>query len=160
LHKAGADIAAISANTAHIVFDEVLEQSPIPLIGLIDETCMQAQNQGCKKVIIFGTLFTMSSGMFEKKCTQYGIEAIVPCEDEQQTIHNIIFPNLVAGIVIEKDKETILNIANKMLAEHNADALILACTELPLIIQSGDLNTVLLDTTKIHIDAILKCILD
>ena len=160
MHNAGAEVAAISANTAHIVFDEVLAQSPIPIIGLIDETCKQAQKQGCKKVIVFGTGFTMSSGMYEKKCAQYDIEAIVPNEDDQETIHNIIFPNLVAGIVLENDKEIILNIANKMLAEYNADALILGCTELPLVIQTGDLNTVLLDTTKIHIDAILKYILN
>jgi len=159
LHCAGAEVAAISANTAHIVFNEVLAQSPIPVIGLIDETCKYGQIQGCKKAIVFGTGFTMNSGMYEKKCAEYGIEAIVPDETDQQTIHNIIFPNLVAGIVQENDKETIMKIAKKMLFEYKADALILGCTELPLLIQPDDLNAVLLDTTKIHIDAILKYIL-
>jgi len=159
LHSAGAEVAAISANTAHIVFDEVSARSPIPIIGLIDETCKYAQSQGCKKVIVFGTGFTMSSGMYEKKCCEYGIEAIVPYEASQQTIHNIIFPNLTAGIVLEDDKEIMLKIARAMLSEHQADAVVLGCTELPLLIQPGDINTVLLDTTKIHIDAILKYIL-
>ena len=159
LHAAGAEIAAITANTAHIVFDEVQNQSPIPLIGLIDETCKHAQSESCKKAVVFGTAFTMSSEMYEKKCKNYNIEAIVPNESDQQIIHNIIFPNLVAGIVTEHEKVIMLEIANKMLAEHNADALILGCTELPLIIQPGDLNTILLDTTKIHIEAILNRIL-
>jgi len=156
LHAAGAEVAAITANTAHIVFDEVQKQSPIPLIGLVDETCKYAQSKGCKKAVVFGTAFTMSSKMYENKCEKYNIEAIVPDESDQQVIHNVIFPNLVAGIVTEHEKATILEIAKRMLSEHKADALILGCTELPLIIQPGDLDTVLLDTTKIHIEAILR----
>ena len=159
LHAAGAEVAAITANTAHIVFDEVLAASPIPTIGLVDEVCKYANAKGCKKAIVFGTGFTMKSGMYEGKCQEYGIEAIVPNEADQQIIHDIIFPNLVAGVVREADKESILGIARKMLCEHKADALILGCTELPLLIRSGDLDTVLLDTTKIHIDAILESVL-
>jgi len=159
LHRAGAEVAAISANTAHIVFDEISAQSPIPVIGLVDEACKAAQIQGYKKIIVFGTKFTMSSGMYEKKCAEYGIEAIVPTENDQEIINNILFPNLVAGIVLEQDKTTILEIANKMLVEYKADALVLGCTELPLIIQPDDLNTMLLDTTGIHIEAILRYIL-
>jgi aspartate racemase len=160
LHKAGAEVAAISANTAHIVFNAVAAKSPIPVIGLIDETCKYAKAKGCKKIIVFGTSFTMSSNMYEDKCSEYNIEAIVPNATDQQTIHNIIFPNLAAGIVLQEDKEAMLEIAKKMLVQHAADGLVLGCTELPLLIQSGDLNTVLLDTTKIHIDGILDYILD
>ena len=159
LHNAGAEVAALSANTAHIVFDEVAAKSPIPLIGLIDETCKVAKRKGCKKAIVFGTAFTMSSGMYEGKCAQYDIEAIVPDAEQQQVIHNIIFPNLVSGIVTPEDKETILGIAKELLIQHSADAIILGCTELPLIMEPGDLDAVLLDTTKIHIDAILEYIL-
>jgi len=155
LHRAGAEIAALTANTAHIVFDEVSSRSPIPLIGLVDETCKYAQSKGCNKAVIFGTAFTMSSKMYESKFATYGIEAVVPSETDQQVIHNIIFPNLVAGIVTEHEKAVILEIAKKMLSEHNADALVLGCTELPLIIEPDDLNTTILDTTKIHIDAVL-----
>jgi len=156
LHGAGAEVAAISANTAHIVFDEIVAQSPIPIIGLVDEACKYAQIQGCKKIIVFGTKFTMSSRMYEKKCAEYGIDAIVPNAHDQETINTILFPNLVAGIILEQDKKTILEIAIKMLEQHQADALVLGCTELPLIIKPGDLNTILLDTTKIHIGAILS----
>ena len=160
LHSAGAQLAAISANTAHIVFDEVAARSPIPLVGLVDETCKHARSMGCKKAVIFGTSFTMSSGMYEGKFAQYGMDAVVPSQADQQTIHGILFPNLMAGIVLEEDKAAILGIARKMLLEHNADALVLGCTELPLIIEAGDLDTILLDTTKIHIDAILSQVLN
>ena len=160
LANAGAEIAAMSANTAHIVFDEVSARSPIPVVGLVDETCKHAKAKGCKKIIVFGTGFTMKSGMYEKKCTNYGIEAIVPNETDQQVIHDIIFPNLVSGVVIESDRAAIKKIAEEMLQKHQADALALACTELPLLLKPGDLDIVLLDTTKIHIDAILDDILE
>ena len=159
LANAGAEVAAISANTAHIVFDEVSARSPIPIIGIIDETCKYAKTKGCRKIIVFGTGFTMKSGMYEKKCAEYGITAVVPCETNQQAIHNMIFPNLVSGVVLESDKETIKKIADETLQKHHADALALACTELPLLLKPEDLDTVLLNTTKIHIDAILDYIL-
>ena len=155
LHLAGAEIAAITANTAHIVFDAVQAQSPIPLIGLIDETCKYAQNRECKRVVVLGTAFTMRSRMYENKCSEYGIEATVPNEADQKTIQNIIFPNLVAGIVQEHEKSVLLEIARRVIRENKADALVLGCTELPLAITENDLDTLLLDTTKIHIDSIL-----
>ena len=158
LANAGAEVAAMSANTAHIVFDEVSARSPIPIIGLVDETCKYAEAKGCKKVIVFGTGFTMKSGMYEKKCANYGIETIMPNETDQQVIHDMIFPNLVSGVVLESDKAAIKKIAEEMLQKHQADALALACTELPLLLKPGDLDTVLLDTTKIHIDSILDYI--
>jgi aspartate racemase len=159
LHAAGAEFAAIAANTAHIVFDEIQVGAPIPVIGIVDETCKFAHANHLNKLIVFGTGFTMESGMYEKACAKYGIQAIVPSKEDQTIIHNIIFPNLEAGIVLEEQKATMLDIANKMLAEHQADALVLGCTELPLIIKDGDLNTVLIDTTKVHIEAIVQQIL-
>jgi len=156
LHGAGAEFAAIAANTAHIVFDEVQAASPIPVIGIVDETCKFAKAKGCEKVIVFGTGFTMASGMYEKACAKYGVKAIVPTPEDQDAIHHIIFPNLEAGIVLPEDKVRILGIAKKMLSEEGADALILGCTELPLIIEEGDLDTRLIDTTVVHIDAIVK----
>lgn len=160
LAAGGADFAVMAANTAHIVFDEVNRQSPLPLISIVDETCKYAQSKGCKGVVIFGTSFTMSSGLYSNAFAKYGIDAFVPTEDEQKVIHNIIFPNLQEGIVLPEDKRAILQIANRIKLEKNADALILGCTELPLIIQENDLDALILDTTQIHIDAILSYMLE
>jgi aspartate racemase len=155
LKTAGVDFAAIAANTAHIVFDKIQEQSSIPIIGIVDATCKRAKEKNFKKLIVFGTIFTMNSGMYGKKCAQYGIEAIVPNETEQKIIQSIIFPNLEAGIVLENEKDTLLKIAKRMLSEYKADALVLGCTELPLAIKKDDLDIELLDTGIIHVDAIL-----
>jgi len=159
LAAGGAEFAIMAANTAHIVFDEVNSQSPLPLVSIVDETCKYAKSKDCKRVVIFGTAFTMSSGLYSKAFAKYGIDAYVPTEDEQKAIHNIIFPNLQEGIVLPEDKSTMLQIANRMIAEKNADALILGCTELPLIMKENDLDALILDTTQIHIDAIVSYLL-
>ncbi|MGE5561595.1 MAG: aspartate/glutamate racemase family protein [Chloroflexota bacterium] len=159
LAAAGADFAAMAANTAHIVFDRVRRESPLPLISIVEETCRAAQARGCRRVIIFGTAFTMSSGLFSDAFVDYGTDAFVPGEADQQAIHGIIFPHLQEGIILPEEKQIVLGIANRMKAERNADALILGCTELPLIIKQDDLDIPVLDTTQIHIDAILDYIL-
>ncbi|MCL1982147.1 MAG: amino acid racemase [Clostridiales bacterium] len=159
LHGAGAEFAAISANTAHIVYDEIQAKSPIPVIGIIDEACKFMKAKGCEKVVVFGTWFTMVSDMYPKACAKYGIQAIMPSEEDRHRIHNIIFPNLEAGIVLEEDKKTMLEIAERTLESHQADALVLGCTELQLIIKENDLDTLLIDTTETHIEAIVREIL-
>lgn len=155
LAAGGAELAAMAANTAHIVFAEVSRRSPLPLISIVEETCRYAQAKACKSVVVFGTAFTMSSGLYTEAFARYGINAFVPAAEEQAAIHNIIFPNLQEGIVLTEDKQTILQIAKRMIAETGADALILGCTELPLIIKESDLDVLVLDTTQIHIDSIV-----
>ncbi len=159
LATGGADVALMAANTAHIVFDEVQKLSPLPLLSIVDETCKYAQKKGAHSVIIFGTAFTMSSPLYTDAFSKYGMEVHVPSSEDQAAIHNIIFPNLQEGIVLPEEKEKILEIANRMIREKNADALVLGCTELPLIIKDDDLDVEVLDTTQIHIDAILDYIL-
>ncbi len=159
LAAGGAEFAAMAANTAHIVFDEVRRQSPLPVLSIVEETCKRAKAQDCHRVIVFGTAFTMSSNLYTAAFAKYGIEAFVPTEAEQQAIHGIIFPHLQEGIVLPEEKQTMLAIAQRMIADHQSDGLILGCTELPLIIQPGDLNVPLLNTTQIHIDAIVAHLL-
>ena len=151
--------AAIAANTAHIVFDDLKDKSPLPLVSIVDETCRYAQSKKCKSVVIFGTAFTMSGGLYSDAFSKWDMEAFVPTEEDQKTIHGIIFPHLQEGIVLPEEKKAMLDIAKRIISEKNADALILGCTELPLIIKEGDLNVLLLDTTRIHINAILDCML-
>ena len=158
LANAGAEFAVIASNTPHIVFDRVQKQSSLPLISIVDETCKYAQSKGCKKVVVIGTRFTMNSGLYSNAFEKYNIVAIVPSEDEQTTIHNIIFPKLEDGIVAPEDKQKMLEIVNALIAEHHADALVLGCTELPLMIKDGDIDTLILNTTQIHIDSIVNFI--
>jgi len=156
LSNAGADFAAIASNTPHIAFDAILARSSLPLISIVEETCRYAESKGCGKAVVIGTRFTMSSGLYTKALGKYGIDAVVPSAAEQDIIHGAIFPNLENGIVVPEDKEKILTIANRLITEHKADALILGCTELPLMIKDGDLETPILNATQIHIDSIIE----
>ena len=156
--NAGAEFAVIASNTPHIVFERVQKQSPLPLISIVDETCTYAQSKGCKKVLVIGTRFTMSSGLYSEVFRKYDITAIVPSENEQTAIHDIIFPKLEDGIVVLEDKQKMLAIVNQLITEHDADALVLGCTELPLMINDEDLDILVLNTTQIHIESIINSI--
>jgi len=158
LANAGAEMAAIASNTPHIVFDRVQKLSALPLISIVEETCRYAQCKKCKKVVVIGTRFTMSSGLYSKAFQKYDIDAVVPTEDEQAEIHGIIFPKLEDGIIDPIDKQKMLALVTRLLAEHKADGLILGCTELPLMIKENDLDTIMMNTTQIHIDAIVNAI--
>ncbi|MCL2149043.1 MAG: amino acid racemase [Methanomassiliicoccaceae archaeon] len=155
LAGAGADFGAIASNTPHIVFDRVRELSPIPLISIVEETCRHARSEGYGKVAVVGTRFTMGSGLYTEALAGCGIEAVVPPEAEQEAIHGIIFPNLENGVVLQEDKRRMLGIIDRLLSESGADALALACTELPLMVKEGDVGVPLLDTAQIHIRSIV-----
>ena len=155
LKSAGADFAAIASNTPHIVFEAVKKEAALSIISIVEETCKYAKAQGCEKVVVIGTRFTMSSGLYTKALEQHGITAVVPTESLQQTIHNLFFSNLENGIVVPKDKQTMIEIVSRLVVEHRADAIVLGCTELPLMIKEGDVDTLILDTTQIHINSIV-----
>ena len=158
LADAGAEFAAIASNTPHIVFDKVSERSVLPMVSIVDSACQYAKSKGCKKAVVIGTKFTMSSGLYSEAFKKHYIDAVVPSEDQQEAIHNLFFPNLENGIVIPADKQKMLDIVNGLISEHRADILILGCTELPLMIKDGDVDALTLNTTQIHIDAIVDMI--
>ena len=101
----------------------------------------------------------MSSGLYSEAFARHGITAHVPSAEEQAVIHGIIFPHLQEGIVLPEEKAAMLQIARRMITELNADALVLGCTELPMIIKPEDLAVPVLDTTEIHIAEILNFML-
>ncbi len=156
LENAGADFAAIASNTPHVVFEQVQKRSGLPLISIVEETCKTAQLHNYKTVVILGTKFTMNSGLYTNAFAKYNINAIVPSAEEQEVIHNIIFPNLENGLVLPQEKSKMLSIAEDLIQVHHADALVLGCTELPLMIKKEDIATPLLNTTEIHIQSIIK----
>ena len=159
LKAAGAQLVAIASNTPHIVFDKIEKRSPLPLTSIVDETIAYAQAKKIKKAVIIGTRFTMRSGLYAKAFSKLNIATVTPSEDEQEQIHGIIFPKLEDGIVDLNDKNKLLALSDRLISEHNADALVLGCTELPLMIKENDIDTLLLNTTQIHIDAIVNAVI-
>lgn len=154
LKNAGAEYVAIASNTPHIIFDEIKRHSPLPLISIVEETCKYIVAHEYKKVLVLGTGFTMKSELYTKSLIKYGIEVITPRPEDIEKLHSIIFPNLENGIIINEDKAKMIAISESYIKEFNVDAVILGCTEIPLMIKEGDISVPIINTTQIHIDAI------
>lgn len=156
LKAAGAEIAAITANSEHIIWDRICNNFQLPVISIVDATINEIKRRAFKRVLIFGTAITLRSGLYEKALTRNGIEAIVPSDKDISIIGDLIYPNLENGIVVPNDKRSLIALAEKYIAEEKADALILGCTELPLAIKQEDISVPILNTTQIHIDEIYR----
>jgi aspartate racemase len=159
LAKAGAECGFMAANTPHIVFDSLRRQSPIPLISIVEATCEAAQAQGLKRLALFGTRFTMQGHFFPQVFSQAGIALVVPQPDEQTYIHDKYMDELVPGTFLPETRAGLLGIAQRMQQRDHIDGLILGGTELPLILGNVNGPVPFLDTTRIHVQAVLAHLL-
>ena len=154
LARAGADFGLIAANTPHIVFEDVAPKSPIPLISIVEATCTAAKAQKLKRLALFGTRYTMQATFYPKVFSREGIELLVPDPQDQDYIHDKYLNDLVPGKFWPETRAGLLAIVDRMKAESDVDGVILAGTELPLILHGETHNGIpLLDTTKIHVEA-------
>src|ERR1700682_1555401 len=154
LAKAGANFGLIAANTPHIVFNEVARESAIPLISIVEATCADAKARRLKKLGLFGTRYTMQAKFFPDVFSKEGIELIVPEPADQDYIHEKYFDELVVGEFLPETRAGLLAIIDRLKAKVDIDGVILAGTELPLILRDAAHNGIpLLDTTKIHVEA-------
>src|SRR5881392_1515142 len=154
LAQAGATFGLISANTPHIVFDEVASQSPIPLLSIVEATCAAAKVRNLKRLALFGTRYTMQATFYPKVFSREGIELIVPERDDQDYLHEKYFSELVPGKFLPETRAGLLAIVDRMKTKSDIDGVILAGTELPLILRDEVHDGIpLLDTMKIHVEA-------
>ncbi|MEO1404025.1 MAG: amino acid racemase [Cyanobacteria bacterium J06635_1] len=157
LAMAGADFALLASNTPHIVFDRVQAASQIPLISIVEATCVKAAKMGIQKVGLFGTKFTMTGKFYDALLTQQGIEVVVPNPQEQEYIHGKYMGELVRGIILDETRQSLLDIVARLKQVHEIQGLILGGTELSrLLTESSDPNVPFLDTTKIHVESVLS----
>ena len=160
LASAGADFALLASNTPHIVFDQINRSSPLPLISIVEATCEDAVSKDMQRVGLFGTKFTMQGGFYDQIFSNHGITVISPDNEDQDYIHAKYMGELVKGIFRDETKKELLNIAGKLRENEGIQGLILGGTELPLILKAGDAEGMeFLDTTKIHVESILKRLL-
>jgi aspartate racemase len=159
LARAGADVGLFAANTPHIVFDELKCQSPIPLISIVEATRDVAEQLGLRRLGLFGIRFTMRGRFYSEVFSKAGITLIIPDESEQAYIHEIYINELVKGVFLPETRERLLAIADRLANEEQAQGLILAGTELPLILREARCGIPLLDTTQIHVKAALRRLL-
>jgi aspartate racemase len=154
LARAGANFGLISANTPHIVFDDLVPQSPIPLISIVEATCAAAKARKLKRLGFFGTRFTMQGTFYPKVFSREGIQLVAPDAKDQDYIHDKYLNELVSGKFLPETRVGLLAIVDRMKAKSDIDGVILAGTELPLILRDADHKGIpLLNTTKIHCQA-------
>lgn len=154
LKGGGAQIAAITANTEHIVWDRIKDRLPLETVSIVDAVIDECLAKGYKRVAVFATEWTLRSGMYSDKLSKAGIVPTIPCDEDITVLGKLIYPNLENGIVIPEDKAKMTALAEKYIASANADALLLGCTEIPLMIKDGDVSVPIIDSTKAHIKAI------
>ena len=145
LAGAGAEFAAIASNTAHMVFDEVQALSPIPLVSILEATCREAQRRGLTRLGVLGTYATMEGDFFQKPFSRAGIACVMPQGDERRYVAQHISDEL--------------ELIDRMIAEDHIQAVVLGCTELPILFQGATLPIPVLDTMRIHIDTLVREIL-
>lgn len=156
LHRAGADFAVISANTPHIVFDEVQAKSPIPLLSIVTATLNKAKDLKLKKVGLLGTKFTMAENFFAPPFSAQGITVVVPAPADQDYIHEKLMREIELGIIVDETRKGLLAVIERMIAQEEIDAVILGCTELPLILDNSEFDIPFLNTTAIHVESIVN----
>lgn len=157
LQRAGADFGALTANTAHIVFDELKQRCSLPLISLVEAVCERVQALGFKNVGLFGTRYTMQASFYPSVFSRTDVKLVMPNEKEQEFIHEKYFNELLKDVFLPETRARLLAIADEMKARHGIEGLILGGTELPLLLRDEEHNGIqLLDTTRIHVDRLIK----
>ena len=157
---AGADFAVLAANTPHIVFGGLSARTAVPLISIVDVTCGAARARGLKRLGLFGTRFTMQAGFYSEAFDRSGMAIVLPSPDAQGYIHDKYMGELIGGRFLPETREGLLEIVERMKAREGIDGLILAGTELPLILREDEYAGVrFLDTTKLHVEAIVSRLL-
>ena len=146
----GADFLLICTNTMHKVAAEIGASINIPILHIADATGTQLFADGIAKVGLLGTRFTMQQDFYKSRLiNQFAIDVLVPSADEQTIIHDIIYDELCQGIIKLESRAQYLAIINN-LYEQGAEAVILGCTEIALLVTQTDTHVPLYDTTAIH----------
>jgi aspartate racemase len=153
LERGGADFILICTNTMHRMADEVQAAIAIPLLHIADPTAERVRAAGCQRVGLLGTAFTMEQDFYKGRLSaQHGLDVIVPDEPDRKLVHRIIYDELVQGHVVPASRQAYREIIERLITR-GAQAVILGCTEIMLLVHPEDSAVPLFDTTAIHAEA-------
>lgn len=160
LEKAGADCVLICTNTMHKVAPEVEAAITVPLLHIADATAVRIKQKGFTNIGLLGTGFTMAEDFYKGRLRdKFGMNILVPTEAQQSVVHNVIYEELCLGIVKDTSRSEYLRVIDDM-AKRGADAVILGCTEITLLIEGKHTSIPLLDTTAIHAEVAVEFALE
>jgi aspartate racemase len=150
LERGGADFIVLCTNTMHRMADAISSAAGIPLLHIADPTAERIKAAGLERVGLIGTAFTMEQDFYKGRLKQqYGLDVIVPEADDRRVVHDVIYKELVVGQVLEASRMAYRGIIAR-LVERGAQAVILGCTEIMLLVSDEDSSVPLYDTTTIH----------
>jgi aspartate racemase len=157
LGRAGVDFAVLTANTPHLVYDEVAARSPVPLISIVEACADEARRRGMKRVALFGTRFTMEAAFYPDVFARYGITVVTPEAAERTWVHERYVGELLRGDFRDGTRDGFVALADRLRQDGDVEGVILGGTELPLLLRSemvADLPV--LDTSALHVAAIVE----
>ncbi|WP_218310224.1 aspartate/glutamate racemase family protein [Alteromonas antoniana] len=154
LCQGGAQAIVIATNTMHKVAGEVALTIPVPLIHIADATAKRCHHVGALKVGLLGTRFTMEQAFYRDRLAAHQLDVVVPDEPDREVVHSIIYEELCKGIINNASQQRYLEIIQKLRAR-GAEAIVLGCTEIGLLVKQENSPIPLIDTTAEHVAAIV-----
>jgi aspartate racemase len=160
LKKAGADFIVICTNTMHIMAPDIEKRTGLKVLHIADVTGEEIKRKSIGKVALLGTKFTME-GTFYKKVLKdkHNIDVVIPNDEDREVIHNIIYNELVRGVIGDDSRQKYIKIIDKLI-DKGAEGVVLGCTEIPLLIKQKDVSISIFNTTEIHSKAAVRYAID
>jgi aspartate racemase len=156
LARAGADFIAMTANTAHLVFDAVASRSPVPMLSIVEVCADEAQRRGAARPLLLGTGFTMAAPFYPDVFGRRGIQVVTPAAEDRAWLHERYIGELLKGEFRDETRAGVSSLIGRMRDQAAVDAVILGGTELPLLLRAPTIAGVTaLDTTALHVAAIV-----
>ena len=153
LERGGADFVVICTNTMHRMADQVQAAIGLPLLHIADPTAERIRSAGLRKVGLLGTAFTMEHDFYKGRLVdRHGLDVLVPGEDDRAVVHRVIYEELVQGRAEPSSRQAYREVIAG-LVERGAEAVILGCTEIMLLVRPEDSAVPLFDTTALHAEA-------
>ena len=149
IQAGGADFVLICSNTMHLMADAMAAEIDIPLLHVVDQTSAAIVKAGLKRVGLLGTAFTMERPFYRDRLAAAGLEVLIPSDADRRDVHRVIYEELVAG-KFEPVSRQIYREVIARLVERGAQAIVLGCTEIMLLVDQSDSAVPLFDTTSLH----------
>lgn len=159
LETSGAEIIILCTNTMHRLADEIEGAITVPFLHIADATAMAIVRDGVRTVGLLGTRYTMEDDFYVGRLRGFGLDVLVPGSDDRTLVHDVIFDELVRGIIKDGSRLKYLQVIDALVA-NGAEAIIAGCTEIELLVRPNDLTVPYYPTARIHAEAAARLALE
>ncbi len=157
LAGAGVDFIAMTANTPHIVYDELAARSPVPMLSIVETCAAEARSLGLRRLALLGTRFTMEAPFYPTVFARQGVDVIPPGTADRPWVHERYLGELVPGTFKDETRREFIALIEQLRDTVGVDGVILGGTELPILLKSPTIAGLpMLDTTELHVNAIVR----